>query len=89
MNQTFFKMSGSSISRRNNLPKLPSISKQKLVKRVQFNLSRADSSSTQDESNIPVKKNLRQILEDGMDEEDDVVISQIEFEVPMRLQKTS
>ena len=85
MNQTF----GSSIYRRNNLPKLPLIPKQKLVKRVQFNLSRADSSSTQDESNIPVKKNLRQILEDGMDEEDDVVISQIEFEVPMRLQKTS
>ena len=68
-------------------PKLPKIS-QKTVKRVQFSLSQAESNSTNDDSCIP-KKNLLKVIEGGLEEEDDVDITQIEFEIPMRLQKTS
>ena len=68
-------------------PKLPNIP-QKTVKRVQFSLSQAESNSTYDDSCIP-KKNLLKVIEGGLEEEDDVDITQIEFEIPMRLQKTS
>ena len=59
-----------------------------MVKKVQFSLSQAESNSTFDESCTPKASNLKQIVEGGLDDEDDVDISQIEFDVPMRLQKT-
>lgn len=58
------------------------------MKRVHFAFSQTESNSTQDESYMP-KNNLLKIIEGGLEDEDDVDISQIEFEVPMRLQKTS